>query len=774
MADRFYDNLQGFSDLKYVDGVLYGRLNGGEYQVIPTEGNPGEDGTDGVNAYLYIAYASDDQGTAFSLIHSDALKYIALLQSTTPIVSPIASMFAGKWHKYLGDDGQDGEAGSDGADGLDAYVYVAYASDASGTAFNMTPSDSLKYRAEIHVTAPIASPSLSDFSGAVWVKYIGDDGQNLVSSVNSQTGAVVLDAEDVGAEASGAVATHNTAAGVHSDLFGAKVDKVSGKGLSTEDYTSDEKTKLSTIAEGAEVNVNADWNATSGDAQILNKPTIPDAQIQADWNQATDTAKDYIKNKPTIPTNSSFTLAGLSEKSYASLTDKPTIPAAQVQPDWSAVSGMGQILNKPSIPSKTSDLTNDSDFITASGVASGYVAKDGSKVLSDNNYDSNSKTKLDNLANITSVSTGLTLTDGVLTANSSGGGSSITWHIIDSNTTATAYHGYFIDASTSAVELTLPESFTLGDTIPVRVIDATNTITIKNNGNNIEGEAEDLVVDVSRSGFHLTASDETSGWLITTEIPTSEIYPNKVVLINNDVVVTVGSGGDYSTINQAITYIKDNVVPNGHYITIRLLTGFVMAEQVLIVRENLNYIKVTSVDAVVPITRSALTVLKYNWVYPAWYVEDGCLPTISALFEMDTTTAVGTCAGIFANSGQALITAGCGVRNVSNGFGLALHNVSTAVATGAIFTGCNVNVVAYVMSRCDFQNGVATGYVTLGVVASTGCILNFYGGNARKAGSNLWSDIGVYDGGGLLIATGATGGLSQTANTLTALGIIFK
>jgi len=54
-----------------------------------------------------------------------------------------------------------------------------------------------------------------------------------------------------------------------------KVDKVTGKGLSTEDYTTTEKNKLAGIAEGAEVNVNADWNATSGDAQILNKPTIP-------------------------------------------------------------------------------------------------------------------------------------------------------------------------------------------------------------------------------------------------------------------------------------------------------------------------------------------------------------------------------------------------------------------------------------------------------------------------------------------------------------------
>lgn len=35
-----------------------------------------------------------------------------------------------------------------------------------------------------------------------------------------------------------------------------------------------DKTKLDGIASGAEVNVNADWNAVAGDAQILNKPTL--------------------------------------------------------------------------------------------------------------------------------------------------------------------------------------------------------------------------------------------------------------------------------------------------------------------------------------------------------------------------------------------------------------------------------------------------------------------------------------------------------------------
>ena len=38
-------------------------------------------------------------------------------------------------------------------------------------------------------------------------------------------------------------------------LFAGKVDKETGKGLSSNDYTSNEKTKLANIAAGAQVNV---------------------------------------------------------------------------------------------------------------------------------------------------------------------------------------------------------------------------------------------------------------------------------------------------------------------------------------------------------------------------------------------------------------------------------------------------------------------------------------------------------------------------------------
>lgn len=49
---------------------------------------------------------------------------------------------------------------------------------------------------------------------------------------------------------------------------------------------------------------------------------------------------------------------------YDDLSNKPTIPSAQVNSDWNASSGVAEILNKPTIPTDTSDLTNGAWYIT--------------------------------------------------------------------------------------------------------------------------------------------------------------------------------------------------------------------------------------------------------------------------------------------------------------------------------------------------------------------------------------------------------------------------
>ena len=123
--------------------------------------------------------------------------------------------------------------------------------------------------------------------------------------------------------------------------------------------------------------VQSDWNAVSGMGEILNKPslatvattgnysdlngtpTIPAAQVNSDWNA--NSGVSQILNKPSLATVA-------TSGSYNDLQDKPSIPAAQVNSDWNANSGVAQILNKPSIPANTSDLNNDSGFITINDV----------------------------------------------------------------------------------------------------------------------------------------------------------------------------------------------------------------------------------------------------------------------------------------------------------------------------------------------------------------------------------------------------------------------
>ena len=130
--------------------------------------------------------------------------------------------------------------------------------------------------------------------------------------------------------------------------------------------------------------------ATSGSYNdLLNKPHIPNDQVQADWGQTGMTEPDYIKNKPTNV--SAFTndagylvssdIAGKADKSttytktevdnlvspkansadlatvatsgsYNDLSNKPHIPNDQVQADWNqtGINEPDYIKNKPHIP----------------------------------------------------------------------------------------------------------------------------------------------------------------------------------------------------------------------------------------------------------------------------------------------------------------------------------------------------------------------------------------------------------------------------------------
>jgi hypothetical protein len=79
--------------------------------------------------------------------------------------------------------------------------------------------------------------------------------------------------------------------------------------------------------------------ATSGNyADLANLPIIPPAPVNSDWNAVSGIAQ--ILNRPTLA-------AVATSGSYTDLSNPPTIPAAQVNADWNATSGLAQILNKP-------------------------------------------------------------------------------------------------------------------------------------------------------------------------------------------------------------------------------------------------------------------------------------------------------------------------------------------------------------------------------------------------------------------------------------------
>lgn len=198
-----------------------------------------------------------------------------------------------------GRDGRDGVDGQDGADGVsvtdakidfDGSLVITLS---SGREINVgevvapdlaekiklvtsgggTSQQVLDTLASLQTQIDTLIPSQTGNAG----KYLTTDGTNTswatvaggaVDSVNGQTGVVVLDAADVGAEPADATILKDADIGVTVQAYSSVLAGT------TASFTTADETKLDGIQAGAEVNVNADWNAGSGDAQILNKPAI--------------------------------------------------------------------------------------------------------------------------------------------------------------------------------------------------------------------------------------------------------------------------------------------------------------------------------------------------------------------------------------------------------------------------------------------------------------------------------------------------------------------
>ena len=140
--------------------------------------------------------------------------------------------------------------------------------------------------------------------------------------------------------------------------------------------------------------------------------------------------------------------------------------------------------------------------------------------------------------NSTSVSLGASATinaldwQSVITADGSTG------------TTGVAGRGYFINTTSAAHTFTLPVSATRGDTIAIKDYAgtfATYNLTISRNGHNIQGVANNSLIQTNRASIVLVYADVTRGWEFVTE-------SNVAVLVGTFISATGGTittDGDY-------------------------------------------------------------------------------------------------------------------------------------------------------------------------------------------------------------------------------------
>lgn len=163
-------------------------------------------------------------------------------------------------------------------------------------------------------------------------------------------------------------------------------------------------------------------------------------------------------------------------------------------------------------------------------------------------------------------------------------------------------------------------------------------------------------------------------------------------VIDAALTYTVGTNGDFQTINDALVFItrkhpayKFQGVGAG--VKLLLLAGFIMKEQVWINSLNLGYISLESEENEVTIDRQYLTkALGSVARYPAFAFTDGAVsPMIRVLFNMNETGVEEQRNGFNVRLGATiLLQSGAGCKNavrglhVANGFGYA---------NGGIFTG---------------------------------------------------------------------------------------
>lgn len=195
--------------------------------------------------------------------------------------------------------------------------------------------------------------------------------------------------------------------------------------------------------------------------------------------------------------------------------------------------------------------------------------------------------------------------------------------------------------------------------------------------------------------------------------------PEAVHRIETDMTITVGSNGDYSTLGEAIRYLSKNrpsFVNNGLNVTVKLLSGFVMAEQVFMKGLDLRWITITSKDPIVSVRRETLTEpysLRGGYLdYPIFGATNCNLPVFSeVIFNMDNTGDKKKRTSGLAIRENSFVSFGydCGFTNCIGGYGLyvaynSYADVKNIDVSGAGLAGISVRHKSEVNARDKDDN----------------------------------------------------------------------
>ena len=339
-------------------------------------------------------------------------------------------------------------------------------------------------------------------------------------------------ATEVGADPAGSAETALSSAKTYTDekvetlnnAIGSKVDKVSGKGLSTNDYTTTEKNKLSGIASGAEVNQNAFSNIA-----------IDSSTIAAD--SKTDTL--------TLVAGSNITLTP------DTTNDKVTISATNTTYS-PAGSGLGLVKSggDVTIADGTITVNDDSHNHTIANVDGLQAALDG-KSDSDHTHTVDSslsssstnpvQNKVINTALAGKVPTTRTVNGKTLSANISLSASDVGADTEGSADTALAEAKSYTDTKVSALVNGAPETLdTLGELASAMqdnddAIAALETIAAS------KANASDLTSHTGNSTIHITSAERTKWNAAKTHADSAHAPSNAEVNQNAFSNITVGS-----------------------------------------------------------------------------------------------------------------------------------------------------------------------------------------------------------------------------------------